>query len=147
MIQDPFSGDPKMILGPQGSSLQFTGGQPLMDQGMENPPLIVLFTAPGWVGNLVLPVGQRIPGSTFEAAASAPITSRSLNNVQDIATKALQGLGFPEVKAVVTNPQSYFTSAVLTFGPGQQPLALQKYGPNWQQQAQNPASAKVTVQL
>ena len=145
MIQDPFSGDPKLILGPQGSALQWSGGQCLMDQGIENQATLSLFTATGWVGNLLLPTANAM-GSPFEQTVNAlAITSKNLNVYADAATKALKY--FPEVVVSVTNPVSTYVKMTYTVGPGQAPLSVQKYGPNWQQQALNPASAKVTVQV
>ena len=45
-MTDIFSGDPKIILTPYGANLDYEGGQPVMDQGMENQALLSLFTAP-----------------------------------------------------------------------------------------------------
>ena len=54
-MTDPFDGDPKLILTQNGATLQYLGGQPVLDRGVENQATIALFTAPGWCGNKFLP--------------------------------------------------------------------------------------------
>jgi len=145
MIQDPFSGDPKLILGPGGATLQFSGGQPLMDQGIENQALLALFTDSSWIGNMILPAANQT-GSKFESQVQGQaLTLTGLSKIQDMATKALASPVFPELSVAVTNPVSDRVRLVVTAGPGQAPLSLQKYGPNWQAQATTPASGKVSV--
>lgn len=143
MIIDVFSGDPKIILTANGATIQVTSGQVLMDQGIENQANLALFSDDGWIGNLLLPAVNKI-GSPFERLADGlSVTAANMARTTDLATKALAF--FPEVVVAITNPQSWYLKMSVLVGPGQQPLSVQKYGPNWQAQATNPAGAKVTV--
>ena len=146
MISDPFSGDPLVIIGPSGSTMQFTAGQPLMDGGVQNEATLRLFTGPGWVGNLLLPAANQM-GSTFEQnAVGIALTLSGLHFIQDLAVKTLTASPvFSTVSATATNPTSDRVKMTAVVGPGTQPLDFQRNGPNWQNQATNPAGSKVTV--
>lgn len=132
-------GDPRLILGPSGSSLQFTGGQPLMDQGLENLALISLFTSQGWVGNLLV----KTPiGSDFEEKCNQPITRQSLNDIRNSAERALVNPAFGRVTVRVGNPSGYrLNIRIIIEPPGTNPqlLVLTRNGENWKFQASNPA--------
>lgn len=120
-------------------------GQPVMDQGLENEALISLFTAPGWIGNLVLPAANRI-GSAFEGSILGQgLTLSGLANIQNMAALALASPDFPALKVVATNPASDRVKLVVTLGPGLQPLNFLRAGQNWQAQAQNPASSRLVA--
>ena len=41
---DRFQGDPRLVLTEEGSEIIWKGGQPVLDQGVENVVLIDLFT-------------------------------------------------------------------------------------------------------
>lgn len=135
--------DPRLILTGNGTRLQFTGGQPLMDRGLENAALISLFTRKGWCGNklLTLPIG-----SDFEEECNKPITRSSLNRIRQAAEAALRDPAFGRVTVTVTNPTGHRLSVAIRIEPpGKQPLdlTLNKHGENWQSQANDPAYVKV----
>lgn len=136
-------GDPRLILTANGSSLQFTGGQPIMDTGLENLALISLFTGPGWVGNQLLVTGI---GSDFEAACNQPITRQALNDIRDAAKRALNDQAFGDVQVSVSNPVGHRLEINIRIAPpGENPQAIQlnRNGENWTFQALNPAYLRV----
>lgn len=143
---DIFSGDPYITLGPDGSRLHYIGGQPVMDQGLENLAMISLFTRPGWAGNaLVVDPDQQI-GSDFVEAANQPITLQSLTDVEQAAVRALDSPAFGRVTVTATNPESdRLLVRILIEPPGQDSaiIILTRNGLNWQAQAANPAHARV----
>jgi hypothetical protein len=133
-----YSGDPKLYLDGQGADLVFRGGQPDMEQGIENASQMVLFTTPGWPGNALFDdVDERI-GSDFVDAAHAPITISSLNNIRDAAEKAFSAEYFGDVTAEVTNPVNSQIYVRITL-PGQayEVLLTTTNGVNWQFQGEN----------
>lgn len=137
-----FEGDPRMFLGADGSKLQFTGGQPVMDRGLENIVLIALFTSPDWLGNtLFVDPAQQI-GSEFEIEALKPITITQIQVVRSAAIKALTLSIFGTIEVEVTNPNSHrLNVAIFIEPPGGdiQAFLLTKNGENWIFQATDPA--------
>lgn len=103
MIFDRFQGDPAIMVTQAGAEMSVQGGQPVMDQGVQNPAFIGLFTGKGWCGNIYLPESQQI-GSDFEAQSEKPITRQSLIDIKNAAERALAGDLFGDVVATVTNP-------------------------------------------
>ncbi len=146
IVKNIFQGDPRLILGVNGSRLQFTGGQPLMDQGLENLAMISLFTSPGWPGNDLLSDPNQKIGSDFESSTHQPITLQALYDIRDAAVKALSNPAFGIVTAEVTNPNGHRIDVrILIQPPGQdiRTLLLTKNGLNWQAQAFIPANQEV----
>ena len=142
MTPDRYSGDPRILIGPQGATLDYEGGQPVMDQGIENQALISLFTRQGWCGNLFLPSPQQV-GSDFESACAAPLTLQSINaDIPNAMQRALASPMFPELAVSVTNPASWDVKVVATIGPGAA-LTLDRRGMLWSAQTTNPASARL----
>lgn len=139
---DRYSGDPRIVLGPEGADLDYRGGQPVMDQGLENQALLSLFTTPGWVGNTLLPVERRV-GSDFEETAAQAITLQGLADVANAAERALKSPFFPELAVAVTNPVGNRLAVAVTLGPGRT-LGLTRVGLAWQAQRENPASGRVS---
>jgi hypothetical protein len=141
-MADIYQGDPRLFLTADGSKLNFVGGQPTMDRGLENLVLISLFTAPDWPGNdLFNDVNQRI-GSDFEEIANQPITIQSLNAIQNAAERALQSPVFGTVTVEVNNPSGYrIDISILIEPPGfdARELLVTKNGINWTSQANDPA--------
>ncbi len=140
MTYDRYSGDPRLILTQDGADMVYLGGQPVMDQGLENMAMISLFTGTGWCGNLYLDADNQI-GSDFEAACRKSITLAQLNEIQNAAVRALTSDYFPELVVTVTNPRSDWIHLAITLGPGNT-LTLDRRGENWLAQAQNPASVR-----
>lgn len=139
---DRFSGDPKIYLTPSGAEMVFTGGQPVMDSGLENLAGISLFTAPGWWGNSLTLVEDEQIGSDFEETALGAITLQKLADIKVSGENALANPAFGDVDMTVTNPVSWRIDAnVLISPPGQDAgqLLLSRNGQNWVNQAQNPA--------
>lgn len=136
-------GDPRLIMSPDGTSLQFVGGQPLMDKGLENLVLISLFTNEGWCGNAFM----KAPiGSGFEAACDQPVTRQSLNEIRAAAERALIDPALGRVTVTVTNPTGYRVKVhILILPPASNPqeLTLTKNGQNWDSQANEAAYHRV----
>jgi hypothetical protein len=145
MIPDRFSGDPRILIGPAGADLDYEGGQPVMDAGLENQALLSLFTRPGWCGNVFLPKAEQI-GSDFETTAEAALTLQGLADIQNAAERALKSDLFPELAVAVTNPQSWDVRVVATLGPGVA-LTLDRRGMLWSAQAASPASGRLVKHL
>ena len=145
-MTDIFQGDPKIDLTVEGSRLIFVGGQPVMDQGLENQALISLFTSKGWCGNsLFADVDQQI-GSDFEKIASQPITRSMLIDLEKAAKKALEYPAFGKVDVIVRNPASTRLEVEITIAPPGKDiktLLLSRNGLNWQLQATNPAYKRI----
>jgi phage gp46-like protein len=147
---DRFQGDPKMVLDADGADLVIRGGQPIMDQGLENTALISLHTREGWCGNIFARKPEQRIGSKFELALEQPITLTSLNSVRTAALNALQWMVDTRVAAgvdvAVSNPSGAMTKtlAVIT-PPSRDPLILlnTKNGSNWINQKLDPANVKV----
>ena len=143
---DIFSGDPKLVMTLDGSKLVFKGGQPMMDQGLENLALISLFTGKGWVGNAFISDPDKKIGSDFEIAANRPVTLKSLNDIALAGEKALDNPAFGKLMVDVTNPNSYRVDATITIeSPGKDinTLILTKNGQNWINQNVNPAYRRI----
>ena len=141
-----FQGDPRLFIDENGSDIVFIGGQPILDAGLENLALISLLTTEGWAGNVLARTDDEQIGSAFIEAANEPITSTSLNNVRDAATKALDNPAFGDINVDVTNPAGYITAvSILIKSPGADvnELLLTRHGLNWQFQAVSPANERI----
>ena len=142
---DRFQGDPRIILTENGAKLIFTGGQPIMDQGVENQALIALFTTRGWAGNALFTNPDQKIGSDFIEASRQAITLTSLNNIRDAALKALTAPIFGDIEVEVTNPTSYQIKTEIEIKPpGEDPqtIILLKNGINWVLQGTDPANER-----
>jgi hypothetical protein len=129
-----YSGDPKIFIDENGADLVFTGGQPSMDEGVENKLQIALFTEQGWPGNILFDDPADRIGSDFLNAARQPITIQSFNNIRDAAKKALNE-SFGDVTVEVTNPTSWNINVLIRLpGSGLNVLLTTKNGINWQYQ-------------
>lgn len=145
MTIDRYSGDPRIILTPAGANLDYEGGNPVMDQGVENMAILSLFTNSSWIGNLLLPVDNQI-GSSFEASVQGQaLTLKGLALIQSLATVALTLPAFPALTVAVTNPASDRIKINATIGPGLAPLSFLKAGQNWQAQALSSASSRLVA--
>lgn len=143
---DIYQGDPKIIVDEDGADLKFVGGQPVMDQGLENLAIISLLTRPGWVGNDLLDdVNEKI-GSDYEDSANKAITLSSINSITDAADKALSSDVFGKKTIEVSNPISNrIETNILIEPPGSDifELILSRNGLSWQAQKINPASERI----
>lgn len=146
MTFDRFSGDPKLILTEDGADMQFVGGQPLMDRGLENLAMISLFTQKGWAGNYLIDAKDEKAGSDFEVTAKKSITLTTLNDVRQMAESALKNPAFGKTDISVVNPNSNFLQVhIVIHPPGSdlQTLILAKNGANWINQKLHPANERI----
>jgi phage gp46-like protein len=149
-MTDRYQGDPKLILDEHGANLVFRGGQPIMDQGLENAALISLHTREGWCGNVLAREPAQKIGSRYELAQEQPITLTALNAVRQAALDAFQWMIDKRIASrtdvAVSNPQgaALRTLAVIV-PPSSDPLILlqTKNGVNWISQKLDPASARI----
>lgn len=140
-----YQGDPALRITLDGADLTFKGGQPIMDQGLENQAQISLFTDEGWPGNFLLPDEGQI-GSAFEKNARGPITLSSLAELEKTAEDAISAPVFGTVRAEASNPESWRVDLKVTIEPpGRDVTAilLTRNGQNWINQALNPASERL----
>lgn len=145
-MSNQFEGDPKIVLTPDGATIPFTGGQPVMDGGLENMVNISLFTKPGWAGNTLFRKQDEQIGSEYEDIAKGSITLSSINNTRQAAEKALKNPAFGDVAVDVVNVSgNRLDVKILIRPPGQdvQELILSRNGINWINQATNPANKRV----
>jgi phage gp46-like protein len=144
-----FQGDPRVFITNNGANMEFRGGQPVMDQGLENYAILQLFTKSGWHGNTLFRDPNQKIGSDFEEANKAPITVSSLNDVRDAAEKALQAMittGLAsEIIVDTTNPSGSIretTILIRPVGADAFELLVSKNGANWIAQIRDPAHLK-----
>ena len=149
-MADRYEGDPKMTLDENGADLIIKGGQPIMDQGLENAALISLHTREGWAGNVFLRRPEEKIGSKYEDKLQEPITLTAFNNVRNAAEKALAWMldqsVASEIEVAVSNPtRKQIKTAVLIKPPSRDPLVLllTKNGLNWIAQKIDPAYLRV----
>jgi phage gp46-like protein len=150
MTFDRFQGDPRLILDENGSTIKVTGGQPIMDQGLENVPIIRLFTAPGWWGNFLFRNNSQQIGSDFEEVAREAATIEGLNRTESAAKVALapmidDGLAKDTIVKAKNPSGNRLDMGVLIQPPGRDFLALlaTRHGSNWIAQKQYPANERM----
>lgn len=133
-------GDPRLILGADGSRLQFNGGQPVLDRGLENLVLISLFTGPDWCGNSLLadPVG-----SDFEQVCNQPITRSSINQIRNSAERALADSLFGPITVDVSNPTGYRLDINILIERSNTSIRLTRDGGAWYYQTTDPSYRKI----
>lgn len=143
-MSNTYEGDPKLYIDKNGSYLDFRGGQPVMDQGLENMAVISLLTKKGWHGNVFLNNVNKI-GSDFEEVAKKSITSTSLENTKQAVERALDKPVFGKKIINVENPINYRVDVdIIIEPPGSDTghLVLEKNGENWLFQKTNPANER-----
>ena len=150
-----FQGDPRWILGPNGSTLRYKGGQTVMDQGIENAIMIPLFTKrrgktsnqKGYWANLLWSNPINHSGSDYvDTVINQPLTLNGLGNIGKAAAKALKNPLFGKVTSEVTNPEANRINNLITVSsPGNdvQFLALSENAENWRAQAFEPANENI----
>lgn len=145
-----FSGDPYIKIGDNGATIVVKGGQPVMDEGLENIVNISLFTLSGWFGNIFAKSKSEEIGSDFVNVAGASITRTSLIDMQNEAEDALQILinenAAASVEVVVSNPnaKNIQIEERIQRPSGEIETLLQtRYGQNWVAQSENPAHRKI----
>lgn len=145
-----FEGDPRLVLDDNGSTIRVKGGQPVMDQGLENVPLIDLLTDTGWWGNALFPDTKQQIGSDFEKQTRAAVTLTTLNNIESAGSRALQHMVdeklAKDVLVKVRNPSAgRLEVGVVIQPPGRDILALlaTRHGSNWVAQKEYPANTRI----
>lgn len=150
MIYNRFQGDPSIRMTDNGATMKFTGGQPVMDQGLENAVLISLFTKRGWWGNVLAGKESEVIGSDYLSEAAKPITELdAINRVTGAGNKALEWLRTAKIikKATitVTNPRTdYLRADIKIEPPGEdiQTLVFINNGMSWIYQFNFPANER-----
>ena len=132
VVDSRYEGDPKLFLEPNGASLRYEAGQPVMERGLENQAFISLFTREGWCGNAFLLPENQI-GSDFEATCSGSITRSKLADIENSAVRALTSKAFQKVDTRVYNPRSDNLLIEITVRGGAA-LTLAREGALWQNQ-------------
>jgi len=129
-----FEGDPKLYLTPDGADMRYEGGQPVMEQGLENQIFLSLFTREGWCGNVFLQQENRV-GSDFEATCAGSINRTKLIDIEDSMIRALSSKAFPQIDASVNNSRADNLQIEATVRGGGA-LSLSREGALWRNQKQ-----------
>jgi hypothetical protein len=142
-MTDRYSGDPRLVLTPNGATLDYQGGQPVMDQGFENCALLSLLIKEGWVGNIFLEPEERV-GSDCLDTWQKPITLSGLADDENAAVRALStSKCFGSVTAEASNPVTDHLDVSIKIGSGGA-LSLTREKSLWAAQATNPANGRLT---
>ena len=139
-MTDLYQGDPKIFITNEGADFNFPsgGGQPEMEQGVENLALISLFTDSDWAGNFYFKNPDKKIGSNYEKITKLPITLSNLELMRQSSISALKNPAFSKIKAVVTAPKSNTIKNIMSVAPSSgefQDITAIKNGVNWQIQA------------
>lgn len=103
-----FDGDVKVFVDENGLDIRYhSNGQPSMEQGKANVVLLTLFTPKGWHGNHFVKRTREYLGSDFLLHLKDPVTVSSLNDLRSVVEAALKRVGFTQVTAEITNPESH----------------------------------------
>ena len=120
---DRFSGDPKLSISERGSTLDFVGGQPVMEQGAANATIISLHTRSGWCGNVFVRKPDNKIGSDYELAQEQPVTLSSLNTIRNAAIAALSWMAPTKIEVAVSNPTGQLLRTIVRLtGSAKKPL-------------------------
>lgn len=145
---DRFQGDPAVFIDEDGAYMVFKGGQPVMDQGIENAVKISLFTKPGWWGNALETEDSKKIGSDYELVALEAITIDSPSRIEEAINRALKWmiktkLAKFDVTVINTNDHRLDTKIIVEI-PGKdiQEFIITKNGLLWKAQAQYPANER-----
>lgn len=146
---DPYQGDVKKILTARGATVQFRGGQPLMDQGVENAAMYSLFSR-SWFANVFFQNPDQKLESKFEEEHEKPITLKQLLNIEDAAQKALAWMLSQNIASKIdvetTAGETGKIKTAIQIKPPEGDLTellITKHGQNWLAQAAYPANEKV----
>jgi phage gp46-like protein len=145
-----YNGDPKITLDENGANLHFHGGQPEMDSGLENAPLISLHTEKGYWGNTLFAKSEQKLGSQYLEEVQKPISLDQINRIRNAAEFDLAWMVETNVAnsvtANTTNPVSKnIQTTIFIEPPSRDPtiLVLTKAGLNWISQKLDPAYKRV----
>jgi phage gp46-like protein len=145
-----YQGDPRVIMDADGSDMPFVGGQPIMDQGLENAALMSGLTDADWPGNAILTNPAQKFTSKVETVAQQALTLSNLNSLSAAWRAALQWMIDTNIAASIdattVNPvgSQRETTIVITPPSGETEIVLlTQAGLNWIAQQQNPASGRL----
>ena len=148
---DRYQGDPRIIVTEDGTTIEYQGGQPVMDGGIENAIVLSLFVTQGWPCNILFGKPEEKLGSDFMLEMKKSITLETLNSAADAAKKSLQwmvdvGLA-SEIQAAASNP-SYNRVDVRIFikypGSDIDEFLASRNADNWLFQKDDPAYKRIT---
>jgi len=150
MTLNKYEGDPKVIITENGADMVFRGGQPVMDQGLENAASIAWFTKKGWCGNYFLGNPNQQVGSDFQVKGQGTLTASKLIDIEKAGAVAWQKLinsGLAsKVIVKARNPSGNETEVAGLIQPPGKDLKIllsTRNGVNWIEQKNNPAYKKV----
>lgn len=148
-----WEGEPRIVLTEDGATMEFKGGQPVMDTGLENAVLISLFTDEGWTGNAFQNDSVARIGSRFEQVAKGSITRTMLNETAQEAERALAWLVKEKIagsiKATARNRSGFGVDVTIEIHPltgGVRTIVVSRYGQNWISQITDPAQERLSPQ-
>jgi hypothetical protein len=140
---DLYSGDPALRLTPDGADFDYRGGQPVMDQGLENCALLSLLVEKDWPGNIFLEPEERV-GSDYLEKCRQTITLAHLADIDDAAERALATTkAFGTISSNASSPSVNRIENEIALGSGGS-LSLQRERGLWRAQAMNPASRRLS---
>jgi phage gp46-like protein len=149
-MTDIFEGDPRLTFDGDGANMVNRGGQPVMDQGLENAALISWFTREGWSGNILMDNEAEKVGSDFEKTANQAMTVSTINAIQGAGERAWQWFidtGIASTTIVrASNPTFKNVEVVGLIEPVSRDLQILnviKNGLNWIMQKVNPAHRRL----
>lgn len=154
MTNNIFEGDPKLILGPDGSRLEYRGGQPVMDRGIENAVSIALGTKDsgenshqkGWVGNFLMRSNDHKIGSDYQdTVETSPTTLGGLVDIEQAAERALTGQCFGKIDVTANNPDAdrKIVSIIVSPKSGTFEFRTDTFSQLWRFQAKYPANERI----
>lgn len=149
-MYDRYQGDPRIVIGPNGSYLKISGGQPVMDQGIENIVILSLFADSEWWGNLAFRDKNKKIGSKFEKITREPLTVSLLSKIENYVKSSLQhmidGGIASEILVFAKNPRSDNLNISIMIRPPSgniETLLLARHGTNWIAQKEHPANERL----
>lgn len=145
-----YDGDPRIIADKEGLSLQYQGGQPVMDGGLENAVIISLITRLGWIGNFLFETAEEKVGSDFLSIVQGTLTLSRLAEITRSAKRALQWMidtGIVStVEATAKNPTGARIEVTITIAPvgkDVQEFLVTRNAENWIIQKSDPAYERI----
>ncbi len=140
-VTNLFEGDPKIVITAEGAEIPFpgNGGQPEMEQGVENLAILSLLTRPGWSGNFYFTELSKKYGSEYEEIAEKPITLTNIELLRQATIKSLKNDAFGTVESIISIISSSQRLNVIKISPPGSDIneiVLQKNGLNWLFQAE-----------
>ena len=143
-------GDIRLIPSLDGARLDFSGGQPLMDTGLETSVYVSLFTA-NWWGNATVPADRRQSSRVQATADSATMSNQSRLVVQQAASDALAWMvrdgvaASVDAQVAIVGVQKF--KLTVSISQPAAPIQVLRYQINWGEQREITASGRVTREV